>query len=73
MCGCSGKTNTPEFGHRGRRTMCPLGLPVIWNLDHTPGGSSGGSAAASAAGIVPLCHRLGWRRFHSHPPPRCVG
>ena len=27
-----------------------------WNLDHTPGGSSGGSAAAIAAGIVPLAH-----------------
>ena len=27
-----------------------------WNTDHTPGGSSGGSSASVAAGIVPICH-----------------
>jgi amidase len=48
-----GKTNTPEVGlypftegHAFGTTRNP------WSLDHAPGGSSGGSAAAVAAGIV---------------------
>ncbi|MEW6188269.1 MAG: amidase family protein [Thermodesulfobacteriota bacterium] len=52
-----GKTNAPEFG------LPPMTEPVLygparnpWNLDYTTGGSSGGSAAAVAAGIVPLAH-----------------
>jgi amidase len=52
-----GKTNVPEFG------LVPLTEPKLygiarspWNLDHSTGGSSGGSAAAVAAGIVPLAH-----------------
>ena len=52
-----GKTNCPEFGTLGF-TEPELRGPARnpWNLDHTPGGSSGGSAAAIAAGIVPLAH-----------------
>lgn len=49
-----GKTNTPEFGLKGvtePEAWGPARNP--WNLDRTPGGSSGGSAAAVAAGIVP--------------------
>ena len=49
-----GKTNTSEFGAKGvtePHLFGPTRNP--WNLDHTPGGSSGGSAAAVAAGIVP--------------------
>ncbi|CKI61184.1 amidase [Mycolicibacterium smegmatis] len=49
-----GKTNTPEFGAKGitePEAWGPTRNP--WNLTHTPGGSSGGSAAAVAAGIVP--------------------
>ena len=49
-----GKTNLPEFGAKGI-TESVLWGPARnpWNLDRTPGGSSGGSAAAVAAGIVP--------------------
>jgi amidase len=50
-----GKTATPEFGQwaftEGGPDFAPARNP--WNLDHTPGGSSGGSAAAVAAGLVP--------------------
>ncbi len=49
-----GKTNTPEFGAKGitePEVWGPTRNP--WNLRHSPGGSSGGSAAAVAAGIVP--------------------
>jgi Asp-tRNA(Asn)/Glu-tRNA(Gln) amidotransferase A subunit family amidase len=50
-----GKTTTPEFAHT-LVTDSPLwGITRNpWNLDRTPGGSSGGSAAAVAAGCVPL-------------------
>lgn len=50
-----GKTNTPEFGLMGvtePKAFGPTRNP--WNLNHTPGGSSGGSASAIAAGIVPM-------------------
>lgn len=53
----AGKTNTPEFG------ILAITEPELhgatrnpWNTDHIPGGSSGGSAAAVAAGIVPVAH-----------------
>ena len=50
-----GKTNTPEFGLKGI-TEPELHGPTRnpWNTEHTPGGSSGGSAAAVASGMVPL-------------------
>jgi amidase len=50
-----GKTNVPELGILGI-TEPELHGPTLnpWNTDHTPGGSSGGSAAAVASGMVPL-------------------
>lgn len=52
-----GKTNTPEFG------LAPVTEPELfgptrnpWNTERTPGGSSGGSAAAVAAGYTPIAH-----------------
>ena len=50
-----GKTNTPEFGHKGVTDNPIFGLSRNpWSLDHTPGGSSGGGAAAVAVGMGPL-------------------
>lgn len=50
-----GKTNTPELGLMGVTEPEAFGAARNpWNTNHTPGGSSGGSAAAIAAGIVPL-------------------
>jgi aspartyl-tRNA(Asn)/glutamyl-tRNA(Gln) amidotransferase subunit A len=50
-----GKTNTPEFGCKGETNSPATGITRNpWNLNHTPGGSSGGTAAAVAAGLGPL-------------------
>ncbi len=50
-----GKTNTPEHGHKGATDNLPYGQTINpWSSDHSPGGSSGGTAAAIAAGLVPL-------------------
>lgn len=52
-----GKTNTPEFGLTPFTESTLLGpARNPWNLAHTPGGSSGGSGAAVAAGIVPMAN-----------------
>ena len=50
-----GKTNICEFGVDASSYNLLWGTTRNpWNLERTPGGSSGGSAAAVAAGIVPL-------------------
>jgi aspartyl-tRNA(Asn)/glutamyl-tRNA(Gln) amidotransferase subunit A len=50
-----GKTNTPEFGCKGETNSPLSGITRNpWNPAHTPGGSSGGAAAAVAAGMGPL-------------------
>ena len=53
----TGVTNSPELG------LIDTTEPILhgpthnpWNLDYSPGGSSGGSVAAVAAGIVPIAH-----------------
>lgn len=52
-----GKSTTPEFGWKAL-TDSPLQGTTRspWNLAHSPGGSSGGAAALTAAGINPFNH-----------------
>jgi Asp-tRNA(Asn)/Glu-tRNA(Gln) amidotransferase A subunit family amidase len=52
-----GRSSSPEFG------LNPNTEPLLygscrnpWNLEYSPGGSSGGAAAAVAAGILPMAH-----------------
>ncbi|MGV3489469.1 MAG: amidase, partial [Tuberibacillus sp.] len=50
-----GKTNTPEYGYKATTDNLVFGATRNpWNLETNSGGSSGGSAAAVSAGLVPL-------------------
>ncbi len=50
-----GKTSTPEFGCKGETNSPLTGITRNpWNPAKTPGGSSGGAAAAVAAGMGPI-------------------
>jgi amidase len=52
-----GTTNLPEFGILPTTEPRHTGITHNpWNADRTPGGSSGGSAAAVAAGMLPIAH-----------------
>lgn len=53
-----GRATAPESGIGVATEAAVYGGPTRnpWNLNHTPGGSSGGSAAAVAAGIVAMAH-----------------
>jgi aspartyl-tRNA(Asn)/glutamyl-tRNA(Gln) amidotransferase subunit A len=51
-----GKTAAPEFGSYAFTETRAWGTTRNpWNLERTPGGSSGGSAAAVSVGMVPFC------------------
>ena len=50
-----GRTNSPEFGATAYTSNLVYGATRNpWNLEKSPGGSSGGSSAALAAGLTPL-------------------
>ncbi|MDH6264852.1 amidase [Rhizobium sp. SG_E_25_P2] len=52
-----GKSNTPEFALSFATEPSAFGVTRNpWNTEHGPGGSSGGSAAAVAAGIMPMAN-----------------
>jgi hypothetical protein len=52
-----GKTNTPEFGSIGMTESELNGdCRNPWDTTRTPGGSSGGAAAALASGLCPVAH-----------------
>ena len=70
-CVVVGKTNTPELGWKGDTVNLTFGATRNpWRIENSPGGSSGGTAAALAAGMIPWAPdpTVG-DRSASRPPP----
>src|SRR5262249_36423077 len=69
---CIGRTNTPAFSLRWHTDNALRGATLNpWAKDRTPGGSSGGSAAAVAAGICPLAHGNDYGGSIRYPAMAC--
>lgn len=67
-----GKTNTPEFGCKPFTDNRIFGVTRNpWALDRSPGGSSGGAAAAVAAGLGPLAEGSDLAGSIRHPAAWC--
>ena len=71
-CVFLGKTNTPEFGFKSVTDNLIFGASKNpWNLERTPGGSSGGAASAAASGMSPLAQGSDGGGSIRHPAGLC--
>ena len=71
-CVVVGKTNTPELGWKAHTENPLFGATLNpWNLEHTAGGSSGGSRRRHRLGHGAARHRLRRRRFAPDPVVGC--
>jgi amidase len=67
-----GRTNVPELGAWSTTEPDAYGpTRNPWNTDHSPGGSSGGAAAATAAGLVPFAHASDGGGSIRNPASQC--
>ncbi len=67
-----GRTNVPELGAWSITEPDAYGpTRNPWNLDHAAGGSSGGSASATAAGLVPFAHASDGGGSIRNPASQC--
>lgn len=67
-----GKTNLPELAIHGYTESKTFGITRNpWNLERTTGGSSGGSGAAVAAGLVPIAHASDGAGSIRYPAAHC--